>query len=281
MLRETLIEGIELVNADCAAALRGLPPADLMVTSPPYDNLRSYDGYNDAFDFEAVSEAIAGNLANGGVLVWIVQDGVIDGGYSGTSFKQALRFMDLGLRLHQPLFYETAHLMETSRDRALKNIQYMFVFSKGRPRTASIPRDRANISVGRRLAGRRPGRQADDVKLSFSGARGWLPVADAGKRGQVWRYASGLNHMAAEYEAHQLIHEHPAVYPYRLAADHILCWTEPGDLVIDPMAGSGTALRAAADLGRRAIGVEINPGYCELIRRRLAQVVLPLAAEEV
>ena len=69
---------------------------------------------------------------------------------------------------------------------------------------------------------------------------------------------------------------HPARFPLQLARDHILSWTNPGDLVIDPMTGSGTTLRAAADLERRAIGIEINPEYCQLIRRRLAQSVPPV-----
>ena len=102
----------------------------------------------------------------------------------------------------------------------------------------------------------------DDVKPD---TRARVKVrADFGRHGPIWRYATGGDHFG-----------HPAVFPYAFARDHVICWTNPGGLVIDPMAGSGTTLRAA-DLGRRAIGIEINPEYCDLIRRRLAQSVLPV-----
>ena len=102
---ERLLPGIELVNGDCAAVLPGLPPANLILTSPPYDHLREYGGYNDAFDFDAVAAACVANLAPGGVLVWVVGDQVVDGGESGTSFRQSLGFMGLGLKMHQPLIF--------------------------------------------------------------------------------------------------------------------------------------------------------------------------------
>ena len=275
-MRKNLLPGIELVNGDCAAVLPELPPADLILTSPPYDNLREYGGYNGAFDFDAVAAACVANLAPGGVLVWVVQDGVIDGGYSGTSFRQALGFMGLGLSLHQPLIYETVQVMQVSENRCHKNIQYMFAFSNGNPRVANIPRDRANAYAGALKNKWKPARWIDGTKSDPNRDKGMFAVKDLGKRGQVWRYSVGLNHMGASNEDQQLVHEHPAIFPYALARDHILSWTNPGDLVIDPMVGSGTTLRAAADLGRRAIGIEINPEYCEIIRRRLAQSVLPL-----
>ena len=104
-MRENLLPGIELVNGDCAAVLPGLPPADLILTSPPYDGMREYGGYSGAFDFDAVAAACVANLAPGGVLVWVVGDQVVDGGETGTSFRQALGFMGLGLKMHQPLIF--------------------------------------------------------------------------------------------------------------------------------------------------------------------------------
>ena len=274
---ENLLPGIELVNGDCAAVLPGLPPADLILTSPPYDNLREYGGYNDAFDFAAVAAACVANLAPGGVLVWIVRDGVVDGSETETSFRQALGFMGLGLNLHQPLIYETAQALPLGKSRAMRTIQYMFVFSKGSPNVTNIPRDKVNANSGTIRNSNDAGRRAHGVKNKKKGDR-IVVTKETGMRGQVWRYSAGFNHCGAGNENQQLIHEHPSVFPYSLARDHILSWTNPGDLVIDPMVGSGTTLRAAADLGRRAIGIEINPEYCELIRRRLAQSVLPLGA---
>ena len=104
-MRENLLPGIELVNGDCADVLPELPPADLILTLPPYDNLREYGGYNGAFDFDAVSAVCVANLAPGGALVWVVGDQVVDGDVSGTSFTHALGFKRLGLKLHQPLIF--------------------------------------------------------------------------------------------------------------------------------------------------------------------------------
>ena len=103
-MSENLLPGIELVNGDCAAVLPELPPADLILTSPPYDGMREYGGYSNAFDSDAIAAACVANLAPGGVLVWVVGDQVVGGGETGTSFRQPLRFMALGLARHQTLF---------------------------------------------------------------------------------------------------------------------------------------------------------------------------------
>ena len=260
-MTENLLPGIELVNGDCAAVLPELPPADLILTSPPYDDLREYGGYNGAFDFDAIAAACVANLAPGGVLVWVVADQIVDGGESGTSFRQALGFKALGLTLHQTLFFEAAHYRPIDQSRALRGVQYMFVFAKGKPIVANIPIDRPNVTAGAATRCYGSGRMQDDAKPD---TRARVKVrADFGRRGPIWRYATGGDDFG-----------HPAVFPYALARDHILSWTNPGDLVIDPMVGSGTMLRAAADLRRRAIGIEINPEYCDLIRQRLTQFVL-------
>ena len=264
-MRENLLPGIELVNGDCAAVLPGLPPADLILTSPPYDGMREYGGYNGAFDFGAIAAACVANLAPGGVLVWVVGDQIIDGGESGTSFRQALGFKALGLTLHQTLFFEAAHYRPIDKSRALRGVQYMFVFAKGSPMVANIPIDRPNVKAGMRVTrSYAPGKSLNGSRNPASDRV--KRIADFGRRGPIWRYATECGSDMG----------HPAAFPYALASDHIVCWTNPGDLVIDPMVGSGTTLRAAADLGRRAIGIEINPEYCDLIRRRLAQSVLPM-----
>ena len=274
-MREELLPGIELVNGDCAAVLPVLPSADLILTSPPYDGMREYGGYNGAFDFESVAPAIVSSLVPGGVLVWVVKDQIIDGGESGNCFRQCLRFMDLGLTLHHSMIKESWNIAGARKKAYHSSHEHMFVLSKGQVKTANLLEDRKQIWCGRKQGRKqRFGRIVD-------GKAPWdryidERIAETGKRGSIWRYPTGHGHANGYGENHLLPHEHPAVFPYDLAADHIRSWTNPGDLVIDPMCGSGTTLRASADLGRRAIGIEVNGEYCDLIRRRMAQGVLSL-----
>ena len=276
-MRENLLPGIELVNGDCAAVLPGLPPADLILTSPPYDGMREYGGYSDAFDFDAVAAACVANLAPGGLLVWVVADQIVDGGDSGTSFRQALSFMGLGLTLHQPMIYQRWSLSGMRKKAYYKDFEYMFVFSKGKLKTANILEDKRNLATGGRKASKMSGLgRSGDNQNSYLGLTGGI-VPEYGRRGSVWYYNAGkyAGNLKGDLD-YQTLAEHPAIFPQRLARNHILSWTNPGDLVIDPMVGSGTTLRAAADFGRRAVGIEINPEYCDLIRQRLAQSVLPV-----
>ena len=150
----------------------------------------------------------------------------------------------------------------------------MFVFSKGEPKTVNFLEDRENYRAEQISTKRSAGRTGDyKNKLKGNAYR----VPDTGQRGSGWYYSIGkcIGNKNGDLSLQELA-EHPAIFPQELAQDHILRRTNPGDLVIDPMAGSGTTLRAAADLGRRAIGIEINPEYCKLIRRRMAQSVLPV-----
>ena len=147
-MRENLLPGIELVNGDCAAVLPELPPADLILTSPPYGNLREYGGYNGAFDFDRVATACVDALAPGGVQVWVVADQIVDGGDSGTSFRQALAFIGLGLTLHQPMIYQRWSLSGMRKKAYYKDFEYMFVFTKGKLKTANILEDRRNLATG-------------------------------------------------------------------------------------------------------------------------------------
>ncbi len=145
-MRENLLPGIELVNGGCADVLPELPPADLILTSPPYNNLREYGGYNDAFDFDAIAAACVANLAPGGALVWVVGDQVVDGDVSGTSFNHALSFKGLGLKLHQPLIYCKWSLAGMTPTAYFRTHDYMFVFAKGKPKTANLLHDKPNNS---------------------------------------------------------------------------------------------------------------------------------------
>ena len=210
-----------------------------------------------------------GALADGGVLVWVVADATVDGSETGTSFRQALGFMERGLKLHDTMFFQNTREISFAQNRYANVIEYMFVFSNGTPGVANLIKDKKNIKVGAKV-------HAMSMGTDRTGKQGIRHpnkvVGEYGVRTNVWRYACGKGHNDP------MAHEHPAPFPDALAVDHIITWTNPGDVVLDPMAGSGTTLRAAKDLGRVAVGVEIHADYLPIITGRMAQSVMALAA---
>lgn len=251
-----------IYNGDAAVLVPILQPFDLVVTSPPYDNLRKYNGYT--FDFERIAQALVGGLKPGGVIMWNVGDETVNGSESGTSFRQALHFKELGLNLHDTMIYHKINFSNPSRNRYHQMFEYMFVFSKGTPKTFNPLRDKVNkwkTCFGRNTARLPDGTMVERVKNVGQ---------EFGMRGNVWL----MNTVAQENVCESL--PHPAMMPLQMAKDHILSWSNPGDLVLDPMMGSGTTLRAAKELGRRSIGIEINEADCAYAVSQLEQEVLPL-----
>ena len=234
---------------------------DLVVTSPPYDDLRTYGGHS--WDFYGVAWQLKRVLKPGGVIVWNVADATKDGSESGTSMRQALHFQSLGLNLHDTMIYKVRGTGAKGSNLAYWQAwEYMFVLTKGAPRT--VNRQQTKRSSDWKAGGRLTpdGKQ----KPGMAGESDEMCVRD-----NVWEYMVG----AASQDEHT---GHPAVFPLKLAQDHILSWSNAGDIVIDPFSGSGTTCRAAKDLGRRFVGIEVNPAYVEIARRRLAQDVLNLSA---
>ena len=261
-------DAVTLYNGDCAYILAGLEvKANLILTSPPYDNLRDYGG--DGFDFERVADACVNALADGGVLVWNVADTTIDGARQLSSHKAVIYFVErCDLMLHDTIIYhKPTSTGKTYPNRHWNAWEYMHIFSKGKHRTFDIdvPTVKGGIKTSAKTMRNRDG---------TLGRRNDYIVPHVVPRSNIWAYNVGWRHSAPDFLD---AHEHPAIMPIALAKDHIRTWTNPGDLVIDPMAGSGTTIRAAKDLNRRAIGVEIHEPYCELATRRMAQSVLPIA----
>ena len=257
----------QVIHGDCADVLPSLDvQADLIVTSPPYDALQNYGGHS--FDFDRVADACVDVLKPGGVIVWVVDDQIIDGSETGTSFRHALGFMERGLRLHHTMFFEKAGFSRITNVRYPDVIEYMFVFGKGRPTTVNIIKDRRNITAGAKKSGGT--RRQKDGTMKRGGS---YEISEFGPRTNLWRYSIGSGHVSSGYKDSA---EHPARFPDALARDHIKTWTNAGDMVIDPLAGSGTVLRAAADLGRRSIGIEIHEPYVNIIRKRMSQEVFAL-----
>ena len=262
-------DGVTLYHGDCADVLPAVGvKANLILTSPPYDNLRDYGGHG--FDFDRVADACVAALAEGGVLVWVVADATVDGSETGTSFRQALGFMERGLKLHDTMIYRYGNSNgKTYNARHSSGFEYMFVLSNGKPNTVQMIIDKSNRWAGTSHWGTPTIREKDGT-LHIRAPR---IIPDFGPRDNVWEYKNGHGFSAADFAE---AHAHPAIFPLPLAKDHITTWTNPGDVVLDPMAGSGTTLRAAKNLGRKAIGVEIHEGYLHIITERMAQEVLAL-----
>ena len=262
-----------VIHGDACEVLPTLDvKANLILTSPPYDKLRTYGGHT--FDFDRMADACVGTLAEGGVLVWVVADATVDGSETGTSFRHALGFLERGLKLHDTMIYRKLGPPLTFPDRYVPSFEYMFVFSLGRPTTANLLRDKPNITMGQRDVKTRQGRTGDNQ----AGWSGHYVRHEYGVRQNIWSYLVGKGQGARRIgnEDFREIAKHPATFPILLARDHITTWTNPGDLVLDPMAGSGTTLRAAKDLNRDSIAIEIHEPYIDLIKRRMAQEVLEL-----
>lgn len=232
---------------------------DLTVTSPPYDGLRSYNGFS--FLFKDVAKDLYRTTKDGGVLVWIVADGTVNGSKTGTSFMQALYFMEVGFNLHQRLFYEKQG-PPPDPTRYEETIEEMFVFSKGKPKTVNLIKDKKNRWAGQRRFGNKSTREKDG-SLTPKPAQ---VISAYGKRTSVWRYSTGYGYSSKD----EIAFDHPAIFPELLAGDHIISWSNEGDLIYDPFMGSGTTAKLAHKLKRNWIGSEISKEYCELAEKRIA-----------
>jgi DNA modification methylase len=258
---------IDLRCGDCLDVMKTLPDGsvDLVVTSPPYDNLRQY-GSGCSFDFEGVAAECKRVLAPGGVLVWVVNDQTTNGSESGTSFRQALHFKSIGLRLHDTMIYAKTNYVPLNHPRYEQVFEFMFVLSKGRPATVNkllIPCKTAGKTVGTH---RRGLHGHGDALIPLHGQG--KPTKAMKPRGNVWYYSTSGNTTP----------EHPAVFPLQLATDHVLSWSNPGDVVLDPFTGSGTTGEAAIRAGRRFIGIERDPSYFAIAERRIADARSSLLA---
>lgn len=251
-----------IIQGDAVRVLKTFPDkcVDLIITSPPYDNLRDYDGYS--FDFEGIAGELYRVIKEGGVIVWVVGDSIIDGSESGTSFRQALFFKELGLRLHDTMIYEKNGASYPEQKRYYQIFEYMFVFSKGEPKTINLLSDRKNkwsSSWGKRSTRGKDGKLKQKGKLEN--------LKEYGVRFNIWRYSTGAGFSTKD----EIAFEHPAIFPEQLAADHIRSWSNEGDLVLDPMNGSGTTTKIAQTLNRKFIGIDVSEKYCKIAEKRLAQ----------
>lgn len=252
----------KIYNEDCLDTMKRIPDnfVDLTVTSPPYDNLRDYKGYS--FDFENIAKELFRITKEGGVVVWVVGDATINGSETGTSFRQALYFKEIGFNLHDTMIYATNKPPQTS-GRYEPEFEYMFVLSNGKPKTFNpIKRKRKWDDKRKEKAYHRKkdGEMEKKQKINIQECT----------IGNIWYYETGGGLTTKD----EIAFQHPAIFPDKLVADHIFSWSNEGDLVYDPFMGSGTTAKMAKLLNRNYIGSEISSEYCEIIKKRLAQQTL-------
>ena len=230
---------------------------DLVVTSPPYDDLRNYNGYS--FDFENVAKQLFRVIKQGGVLVWVVNDKTNKGSESLTSFKQALYFKEIGFNVHDTMIYAKSNYIPLTHNRYEQQFEYMFVFSKGKPKTFN-PLMKENKQVGQIKGG--TFRQNKDEK----GARHKdIGVAKESIKPNIWFYNVGMANSTKD----RIAFNHSAIFPEQLANDHIVSWSNENDLIYDPFMGSGTTAKMAILNNRNWIGSEISSEYCNIIEQRI------------
>ena len=260
-----VLERNRIYNMDCVEGMKLLPDCsiDLTVTSPPYDNLRMYKGY--FFDFNAVATELFRVTKDGGVVVWVVNDAAIKGSETGTSFRQALRFKEIGFKLHDSMIYAKDACPYPETTRYYPGFEFMFVLVKGKIKTVHLIADKPNKTSGDKVSGTERKTDGTIRKMSAVVKNTGRKVKPYGVRSNIWHYGMGFMKSAKD----RIAYRHPAIFPEQLAHDHIISWSNEGDLVLDPFLGSGTTAKMARLAKRDFIGFEISPEYCDIARQRL------------
>ena len=256
----------KIYNEDCLEGMRKISDdsVDLVVTSPPYDDLRSYNGY--AFNFESTAKELYRIVKEGGVVVWIVSDSTVKGSETGTSFKQALFFKEIGFNLHDTMIYLKDNPPPVGgNNRYYQSFEYMFIFSKGKPKTfnASLVKRRNKYNDKRTQRIRSVTRNKDGQFPKKKIVKNNEFV----KRKNVWTYVVGGGNMTENKKNYN----HPAMFPFQLSLDHILSWSNENDIVLDPFMGSGTTAVACIDTNRNYLGFEVSEEYCKISLDRIKE----------
>lgn len=251
---------MNLILGDCLEQMKTIPDKsiDLTVTSPPYDNLRTYNGsLNWNFEiFKCVANDLYRVTKNGGVVVWVVGDATIKGSETGSSFKQALYFKDIGFNLHDTMIWKKNNPMpQIYRKRYTNEFEYMFIFTAGYPKTHNpirIPCKHANYksnSTYKNYNSKEQKRTNKKTSVNLDKISG-----------NVWENSCETKNTG-----------HPAPFPEKLAHDHIISWSNEGDTILDPFMGSGTTGKQAVLLNRNFIGIEIDKEYFEIAKSRIGE----------
>lgn len=249
-------------TGDCVTLMRTMPNncVDLTVTSPPYDGLRNYNGYS--FDFENVAKELYRITKDGGVVVWIVNDSTVKGSESGTSFRQALYFKEIGFNLHDTMIYAKINPTPQKSNRYQPSFEYMFILSKGRPKTFNP------IMVKKQYIENRKSKQYNKNVNGEQISHEYTATSDMKVASNIWWYTVGLYNSTND----KVAFKHPAIFPEKLAEDHIVSWSNPGDIVFDPFVGSGTTAKMAKKNNRHYIGFDLSDEYCKIASERIDMI---------
>lgn len=269
-----MIEINILYNENCLNTMSKISDniIDLTLTSPPYDDLRTYNkhlsgnktefnGYS--FPFEEIAKELYRITKKGGVVVWVVGDATNKGSETGTSFRQALFFKECGFDLYDTMIYQKTGTPFPQKTRYNQTFEYMFVFSKGRPNTFN-PIMKKNATAGAVRHSRKFRNVDGEMIEGFNGK----PINEYGIENNIWLIKNGMNKSTKDLIAFQ----HPAIFPEELADKHIITWTNEGDLVYDPFMGSGTTAKSAILFGRNWIGSEMDKTYSDICNKRIEGV---------
>lgn len=252
----------QIIQGDCLEVMKDIldNSIDLVITSPPYDNLRDYKGYS--FDFESIAKELFRVIKQGGIVVWVVGDQTINGSETGTSFKQALYFKKIGFNLHDTMIWLKTTIPQ-SGNRYEPMFEYMFVFSRGKPKTFNPIKVKKLYKDNRKTKKGQRNKNGTFSKLKVSQSEYKIDS-------NVWKINTGGGIATKDYYAYK----HPAIFPEKLASRHIKSWSNEGNIVLDPMNGSGTTTKMAYLLNRKYIGIDISKLYCEIAKQRLKQQIL-------
>ena len=245
---------------DCVEGMKKIPDnsVDLTVTSPPYDNIRNYNGYR--FQFEEIAEQLFRITKNDGIVVWVVGDKIKNGNRTLTSFRQALYFQKIGFNVHDVMIYRKKNTPFMRSNAYTNCYEFMFVFSKGKPRVFNPLKTKTKRSGFEPLP---YNKKADGINKKALGE-----LKKEKTLTNIWSYAVGFGGSTKD----KIAFKHPAVFPEKLAEDHILTWTNEGDLVFDPMCGSGTICKVAKLHNRRYMGIDISEEYVKIAQERIRMV---------
>lgn len=257
---------MKLINDDCLKVLPTIPKnsVDMIITSPPYDNIRDYNNSStwNFVIFKNIANELQRSLKDGGVIVWIVNDATVKGSETGTSFRQALYFKEIGLNLHDTMIWEkeTFTAVGSIKTRYAPVFEYMFILSKGKPQTFNPLKDKKNKYAGHKFHGTIRLKNGKTIQQSSSGNK----IKNYGIRHNVWKNNSEKSNKT----------NHPAVFPLKLVQDHIKTWSNENDLILDCFMGSGTTGLACKNLNRKFIGIEIDQEYFKIAKNRIESTLI-------